>query len=365
MTVRYGLIGTGMMGQEHINNIALLDGAAVTALADPNEAMRQQAVALTTKLGMHAQVFNDYHELIQANLCDAFVIATPNDTHLEILLALLPTDKPILCEKPLATNFAACEKIIATVTKPAQVWVAMEYRYMLPIARLIEQCNQTSFAQPLMLSIREHRFPFLDKVDDWNRFNIRTGGTLVEKCCHFWDLMRLILDSDPVQVFASANAAVNHQDEQYDGNTPDILDNAYVVVDFASGARAMLDLCMFAEGSPWQEIVSVTSSTGSIEAYVPGPARFAKDARNSAHAKLVISERTTQQVTEEAIVLDEKLLHAGDHYGATYFLHQHFFDFVTGKTNQAQITLSDGAWAVRIGEAAEHSARDQQVIRLD
>jgi hypothetical protein len=41
---------------------------------------------------------------------------------------------------------------------------------------------------------------------------------------------------------------VNHLDERYDGERPDILDNAYVVVDFASGARALLDLCMFAEG---------------------------------------------------------------------------------------------------------------------
>ena len=44
-----------------------------------------------------------------------------------------------------------------------------------------------------MLSIREHRFPFLPKVGDWNRFSRNTGGTMVEKCCHFFDLMRLII----------------------------------------------------------------------------------------------------------------------------------------------------------------------------
>jgi myo-inositol 2-dehydrogenase / D-chiro-inositol 1-dehydrogenase len=54
-----------------------------------------------------------------------------------------------------------------------------------------------------MLTIREHRFPFLEKVGDWNRFNRNTGGTLVEKCCHFFDLMRLILRDDPVRVMAS------------------------------------------------------------------------------------------------------------------------------------------------------------------
>jgi predicted dehydrogenase len=48
-----------------------------------------------------------------------------------------------------------------------------------------------------MLTIREHRFPFLSKVGDWNRFNRNTGGTFVEKCCHFFDLMRLILKLGP------------------------------------------------------------------------------------------------------------------------------------------------------------------------
>ena len=57
-----------------------------------------------------------------------------------------------------------------------------------------------------MLTIREHRFPFLEKVGDWNRFNRNTGGTLVEKCCHFFDLMRLILQDEPVRVHGQRRA---------------------------------------------------------------------------------------------------------------------------------------------------------------
>ena len=61
-----------------------------------------------------------------------------------------------------------------------------------------------------MLSIREHRFPFLVKVNDWNRFAKNTGGTLVEKCCHFFDLMRLIVQSEVQKVYASGDQDVNH-----------------------------------------------------------------------------------------------------------------------------------------------------------
>src|SRR5690606_5061103 len=118
------------------------------------------------------------------------------------------------------------------------IWVAMEYRYMPPIARFLDRLDQATGGLK-MLTIREHRFPFLHKVGAWNRFNHSSGGTLVEKCCHFFDLMRLAIRSEPVRVMASAGQAVNHRDEIYDGKTPDIWDNAYVIVDFANGARAM------------------------------------------------------------------------------------------------------------------------------
>lgn len=48
----------------------------------------------------------------------------------------------------------------------------------------------------------------------------RTLPILVEKCCHFFDLMRLTLQSDPVRVMASGEQTVNHLDEVYDGKPP-------------------------------------------------------------------------------------------------------------------------------------------------
>ena len=50
-----------------------------------------------------------------------------------------------------------------------------------------------------------------------------------------------------MRVVASGGHDVNHLDEVYDGRRADILDNAYVLVDFDNGARALLEICMFAE----------------------------------------------------------------------------------------------------------------------
>lgn len=361
MTIRYGLIGSGMMGQEHIRNLNLLEGAAVSAVADPDDAMRAQSAQTADG---DITTFDTYQEMLSANICDAYVVVSPNDTHHDILLDLAAANKPVLCEKPLCTSVADCREVISRFENvAAPVWVAMEYRYMPPVQRLLEEVKKGTAGRARMMSIREHRFPFLPKVGDWNRFNSRTGGTLVEKCCHFWDLMRVAMDSDPIRVFASAAADVNHQDETYDGKTPDIIDNAFVTIDFENGTRGMLDLCMFAEGSKWQEVVSITGSKARIDACVPGPARFSKDGLEQT-SQLVYSDRTEKQERIEPIEVDETILQAGDHHGSSFFQHERFLKLVKGEIDSPEVSLEDGLWSVRIGEAAEASAVTGTAIDL-
>lgn len=362
MVSRYGLIGSGMMGQEHIRNVKLLEGARIAAIAEPNEVMRTRSVELA---GGSVTAFESYLDMLSADICDAYVIATPNDTHAEILLDLAALGKPILCEKPLCTTTADCHEVVNRFSNSkAPVWVAMEYRYMPPVQRLLREVGRGTTGPARMMAIREHRFPFLPKVGDWNRFNERTGGTLVEKCCHFWDLMRLVLESDPVRVFASAAADINHQDETYEGRKPDIIDNGFVIVDFENGCRGMLDLCMFAEGSKWQEVISVTGPRARVDACVPGPSRFSRDGKEQ-HAQIVISERARKEERVEQVVVDETILQAGDHHGSSFYQHERFLRLVRGEISVPEVTLDDGLWSVRVGEAAEMSARIGQAVDLN
>lgn len=361
MTLRYGLIGSGMMGQEHIRNLNLLDGCHVAAIADPNPDMRALSVKTA---GGTAKAFEGHREMLKSADLDALVIVSPNDTHHDVLVDALDSGLPILCEKPLCTTTSDCRDIIAKASgRTAPIWVAMEYRYMPPLTRMMEEIARGTVGTPRMIAIHEHRFPFLPKIGDWNRFQERTGGTLVEKCCHFWDLMRLVLKSDPVRVYASGAMDVNFVDESYDGRQPDILDNAFVVVDFENGARGMLDLCMFAEGSYWQEIVSVTGEKARIDAKVPGPARFSADGKER-HSEIEISHRANKKVVVEQIEVDETVLQAGDHHGSTFFQHQRFRDLVKTGKGAPEVSLEDGLWSVLVGEAAEESARTGQAISL-
>ena len=361
MTIRYGLIGSGMMGQEHIRNLNLLDGCEVTAIAEPDLGMRELSQQTANS---PIATYSNHHEMLANSNLDALVIVAPNHTHHSILKDVLDSNLPILCEKPLCTTAADCGEIMTLAeTRTAPLWVAMEYRYMPPVARLIDEVKQGTVGQPRMMAIREHRFPFLEKIGDWNRFQAQTGGTLVEKCCHFWDLMRLLLQSDPVRVFASGNMDVNFIDERYNGQQPDILDNAFVILDFENGSRGMLDLCMFAEGSYWQEIVSVTGAQARVDAKVPGPARFTVDGKER-HAEVEISHRASKEVVTETIEVDHSILQAGDHHGSTFYQHQHFRDLILSGQNHPAVSMEDGYWSVLVGEAAEHSAKTGQAVYL-
>ena len=64
------------------------------------------------------------------------------------------------------------------------MWIAD--RYGPSVSRLIAEADSGRVGDVRMVSIREHRFPFLKKVGDWNRLKRNTGDTLVEKCCHFF-----------------------------------------------------------------------------------------------------------------------------------------------------------------------------------
>lgn len=351
-----------MMGREHIRNISLLKDTAIVGIVEPNEHMRNEAMKLLPDVKFYPTIT----ELLGIKTLDCLVIVSPNHMHVEQLQEIAATRPlPILVEKPLATNPEQIELIENLIkTYPEPIWVAMEYRYMPVVAKLIEQAEEVTGGID-MLSIREHRFPFLEKVNDWNRFNQNSGGTFVEKCCHFFDLMRLIIKSEPVSIMASCGQAHNHIDEVYDGQVPDILDHGYVIVNFESGARAMLELCMFAEGSRYQEEISIVGVKGKIECLVPGPGRFWPEHLGTAPvAQVILSPRNPQGPQVLEIPVDPQLLEAGDHNGSTFYQHQKFQQVVLG--NQVpEVSLNDGLMAVRMGLAAQKSSATGETVKID
>ena len=336
------------MGREHVRNVGLIDGAAVTAIADPHEPSRSAACRLA---GQGVFAYSDYRRLLAEAPVDAVVIATPNHTHTEVLGHTLQTGKAILVEKPLCTIVEDCRRMEAAARRSGSlVWVGMEYRYMPPVTRLVEAVHGGAVGRLRMLHIREHRRPFLVKVGDWNRFARNTGGTMVEKCCHFFDLMRLITGDEPVRVYGSGAQDVNHLDERYDGATPDIIDNAFVTVDFAGGCRALLDLCMFGEASPAEEEIVATGDAGRVACTIPA-------------SELAVADRASRRRRVSVIDVPPDLLAAGSHHGSTWFEHRAFLAALRDGT-PPEVDLRDGLVSVAMGVAAERSIAERRPVEM-
>jgi len=348
--LRYGVIGTGMMGVEHIENINAVPGGTVSAIADPHPESRDAGAAAAAGA---VEVFTNHQALLDSGTCDAVIVATPNMTHIDILRDVLATDLPVLVEKPLCTTVDDCRAVIELADgRRGLVWVGLEYRYMPPVARLIDELRTGRIGPVRMVAIREHRFPFLEKVDDWNRFSRNTGGTLVEKCCHFFDLMSLLTGARPVQVMASGHQDLNHLDEIYDGERSDILDNAFVIVDYDNGGRALLDLCMFADATRNQGEISVVGDRGKIEAFMP---------ENILRVG-IRGEHWIGDVVDQPVV-DNSIGFHGYHHGSSYVEHLRFIDAIRSGSGP-EVTLEDGLLSVAIGVAAHRSIDERRPVQM-
>ncbi|HEY5877603.1 MAG TPA: Gfo/Idh/MocA family oxidoreductase [Nakamurella sp.] len=101
MTIDVGIIGVGMIGQDHIRRLTqVVIGAAVVAITDVNTEQAQQIADGVPG----AKVFVTGQELIAHESVDAIVVCSWGPTHEEYVLAAIAVGKPVFCEKPLATR---------------------------------------------------------------------------------------------------------------------------------------------------------------------------------------------------------------------------------------------------------------------
>lgn len=364
-TLGYGIIGSGMMGGEHILDLGAIEDAEVVALADPVPSSIEFGLNCVQggPGGMAARervsVYESHADLLADAAVDVVVITTPNHTHAAIAADALATDRHVLIEKPLCTTVDDAKRLVELSDgRDAVTWMGLQYRYMPTPAKMLEQLSSGVCGTTRMASIREHRFPFLAKVGDWNRFSENTGGTLVEKCCHFFDLMNLAVGAHPVRVMASGGQDVNHLDEAYDGRVPDILDNAFVIVEYPGGVRGALDLCMFAEGGRFEQELSITGDRAKLEATVPGDVVWVgerdKSPFGSAHG---------DPPREVPAPMDPRVPYPDFHQGASFMEHLDLKAAIRSG-GPAGVTVNEGMWAVATGAAAHRSIDEGRPVEL-
>jgi predicted dehydrogenase len=241
---------------------------------------------------------------------------------------------------------------------PAVLQIGLQYRYKAMYVEAIHEAQERkSLGDLKMISIMEHRFTFLDKVNQWNKFSKYSGGTLVEKCCHYFDLLNLFAQARPEKVFGIGSQAVAFTDFERDGEKSDILDNAVVTVEYANGVQASFNLCMFAP--VYYEEIIIVGDQGRLKAYDDMPLYPSEQPKSY----LEVSQGVEKPSRFCTPVYPSMILESG-HSGATFYEHINLIDNIEGKpTNTA--TVEEGFWSVVVGAAAEESVKTGQPVMID
>ena len=121
--LRFGLIGTGWIGQHHGMNVVANKHAELVGVFNPTEA---KAKAFVQRSGSKATVYKSYEELLKREDIDAVVIASPNAAHAEQAIASAEAGKHIYLEKPMAITLEDCRRVVKAVQK-AKVKCDMGY----------------------------------------------------------------------------------------------------------------------------------------------------------------------------------------------------------------------------------------------
>jgi len=188
MTVNIGIIGTGMIGEEHARRITQqLTGGEIVAVTDVN---LDQAKAVVSRLGVNAKVYEDGQSLIAAQEVDAVMVTSWGPTHEEYVLAAIKAGKPVFCEKPLATTAEGCRHIIDAEIQAGKRFVQVGFmrRYDSGYRMMKDAIDQNRLGEPLMVHA-VHRNP---EVPERYITPMAIHDTLI----HELDTFRWLLDDD-------------------------------------------------------------------------------------------------------------------------------------------------------------------------
>lgn len=196
MTLRIGVIGTGMIGQDHIRRITqVLSGADVVAVADANPDVAHQVAAGLKNATVHATG----QALVADPAVDAVLVTSSGPTHEEYVLAAVATGKPVFCEKPLATTEQACRNVIAAEVAAGRrlVQVGFMRRYDAAYRALKRTVDDGAIGAPLIY-YSGHRNPAVP--DSYTK-----DMAIVDTAVHDFDVTRWLLGEEfaSIQVLAA------------------------------------------------------------------------------------------------------------------------------------------------------------------
>ncbi|MFA6450093.1 MAG: Gfo/Idh/MocA family oxidoreductase [bacterium] len=247
-----GIVGLGNNGLMHMNGFARLPNSRVAAVCDLDAGMRENALSALKDDSVFST--NDYKKLCAMEELDAISICTPTYFHMPIALCALDNGKDLLLEKPIAPTIAEVDKLIERAFDTDRiVQIGLVYRYCNLYRTVGKMVERGDFGNVMMAYCNEFRDNF---PTQWFFETAKSGGALLDKDCHHFDLFSWFIRSRPEKVYAMGGQHVVKgksikvncgyaPDQDAMIKKPDIVDHAFVLIEYANKARANLGLCMY------------------------------------------------------------------------------------------------------------------------
>ena len=218
--MRAGVVGLGTMGRNHVRVWdEAVDGVELVAVADPDpEALRRATH------GRAIRGFADPAEMFAAEELDLVSIVAPTSLHMQTTLAALAAGAHVLVEKPIAATRAEAERMITAAADAGRLLTVGHIERFNPAIRELRQRLAAGELGRIFQIHATRLGPFPARIRD--------VGVVVDLAPHDLDVMRFLLGSDPIRLYAETERRIHTEHE----------DLFVGVMKFANGAVGVLDI---------------------------------------------------------------------------------------------------------------------------
>jgi predicted dehydrogenase len=261
-TLNFAIVGCGGITlQNHLPGLALCPDVKVVALCDTDAASLERARQQT---GVRV-VSTQYTEVVQRDDVHAVIVATPNVTHRPIVLAAVAAGKHVLCEKPLAMNYADAKEMAEAADRAGvRHMTAFTYRFVPAMHYLHHLVARGDLGQPY--HYRSCRLQDWDARNlGWRQIKKLAGtGELGDMLSHRIDFAHLLAGPMRRLVANLKQLVATRQ-----GAPSDLEDWAAILAEFQNGATGVLESSKLASGrnESWRSLDYVEVN-GSERSYV-------------------------------------------------------------------------------------------------